>query len=297
MTDLIYICASGRSGSTVVERILNSAPQVTAVGEIHALWRLPLDNLLCSCGKPVKGCSFWQQVLAAADMHAPDLARLRVLETEVVRNRYLIGLGFDLERIREDKRLAEFADLQKRLFRAIRQASGSEIVLDSSKAGPRAWVLAAFLGAKVLHIYRGAEDVIASWRRPKFDPSLNAPMKKPALSQAAIDWIKAEKAARSLMRKAPVSRLNYRAFLADPRAAMGRALEPIHAHLNEAIQWVDTRRVKPADTYHSVLGNPDRFNDGVIEIAAQSAAARGTFGWAQRGLIGALGKTLEKAYP
>lgn len=297
MRNLLYIVGSGRSGSTVIERVLNSAPQVISVGEVHALWRLPMSDLLCSCGARVPACSFWQEALEVAGIGEQALERLAQLERQVVRNRYLMQLRFDLKRIRADDRLSEFAALQAALMQGIGTAGAGQIVLDSSKAGPRAWVLAAHLDPVFLHIYRGAEDVIASWRRPKYEPSTGAPMKKPGLVEAATDWVKAEQAARSLAGVTSLSRINYRAFASAPRETLRAALDRSLPGLVEAVDWVSPRSIRPATQYHSVLGNPDRFDRANIEITPQNATDRAPFGAFERGVIGAIGKTLERAYP
>jgi hypothetical protein len=215
---------------------------------------------------------------------------LAELEREVVRNRYLLRLGYDLERIRRDSRLAEFAALQMRLMEGVRTAGQGRVVIDSSKAGPRAWVLAAHLDPLILHVYRGAEDVIASWRRPKFEPSTGGLMKKPSLAQAAMDWVKAEQAARSLARVCEVQRVEYGAFSTGPRGALAAALPG----LADAVDWIDASTVRPAAEYHSVLGNPDRFERRDIVIAPRRAAALPGL---EQGLVRMLGKTLERAYP
>ena len=213
MANLIYIIGSGRSGSTVIERILNSAPNVIGVGEIHALWRLPIDTLLCSCGERVPDCPFWNMALEHAGIGPQELKRLAELEGSVIRNSYLIKLGYNLEKIAADPRIAEFNALQERLFEGVRIAGNADIVLDSSKAGPRAWVLSAMQSKPVLlHSYRGAKDVISSWRRPKFEPSTNTPMKKPPIREAAIDWIKVERAARTLAKGVDLNRIDYLEF-------------------------------------------------------------------------------------
>lgn len=297
MTNLMYIVGSGRSGSTVIERVLNAAPNVISVGEVHALWRLPVADLLCSCGSRVPDCAFWQEALEDAGIGRPALQRLAQLEREVVRNRYLMQLRFDLNRIRTDDRLSEFAALQAALMQGVRKAGRADIVLDSSKAGPRAWALAAHLDPLFLHVYRGAEDVIASWRRPKFEPSTGAPMKKPGLAEAALDWVKAEQAARGLAGVANVSRINYSAFASAPRPTLETALDELLPGLVATVNWVSPRSVHPARQYHSVLGNPDRFDKADILIAPQKASDRARFGSFERGVIGAIGKTLERAYP
>lgn len=232
-----------------------------------------------------------------AGIGSAALARLATLEREVIRNRHLMRLGYRLSSIAGDAELAEFAALQAQLFEGVRFAGQGAVVVDSSKAGPRAWALAPGLKPAILHVYRGAEDVIASWRRPKFDPSTNAPMKKPSLAVAAMDWIKAEQAARSLAKCLPVRRLDYGDFATDPQSALTRALEPEFPGLVQTMAWTGRRTVRPAAQYHSVLGNPDRFDRADIRIAPQRAADRSRFGAAEQGVIGTLGKTLEWVYP
>lgn len=255
-----------------MERVLNSSPLLAGVGEIHALWRLPLDSLKCSCGAALPDCGFWQAALGHAGIGAAELAELAALESRVVRNKFLIRKGYDLGRIAADPQVVRFNALQARLFGGVRQASGTRIVLDSSKAGPRAWLLAAGPARPLfLHAYRNARDVIASWRKPKFEPSTGTLMKKPSLAGAALDWIKVEQAARSLARRGPpLQRVNYADFAASPRSALEAALEAGFPGLTASIGWRDARQVAPGPQYHSVLGNPDRFDSGLIEIRPKS---------------------------
>jgi hypothetical protein len=295
LRDLIYTVGSGRSGSTVIERVLNSAPGVLAVGEVHALWRLPIANLLCSCGKHVPDCPFWAQTLDSAGIGAPELARLAELEQSVVRNTYLVRKRYDLTQLREDPQIVEFNDLQTRLFAAARQAGNAKIILDSSKAGPRAWVLAAGFSPVFLHAFRGAEDVIASWRRPKFEPSTQTPMKKPPISEAAMDWIKVEQSARSLAKSAPVCRVTYKSFANAPRETLSAALDAYFPGLVDSAAWVGPNAIQPAADYHSVLGNPDRFDTGVIEIRPQRASTS-HLSMLENLAIKSVGRALETLY-
>lgn len=264
--DLIYVIGSGRSGSTVLERVLGSAPGVVAVGELHALWRLPLDGLTCSCGNPVRDCDFWRQTLGTAGLDRAALTRLAYLEHHVVRNRHLVHLGYRPDRIRADPLIAEFLSHQARLFDAIRQTSGATTVIDSSKAGPRGWILAAGFAPLLLHARRGAEEVMTSWRRGKPDPGSGAMMPRQPITRAGWDWIKAEQAARSIARRNPVCRIDHADFCRRPRATLAAALDSAAPRLVDRIAWTGPDQVTPAATYHSVLGNPDRFDRAEIVI-------------------------------
>ncbi|WP_375175142.1 sulfotransferase [Pseudooceanicola sp.] len=296
MARLIYILGSGRSGSTVLERVLNSSPRVVALGEVHALWRLPVERLRCACGAAVPECGFWQAVLAGAGITRQDLTRLADLERRVVRHRYLIRLGYDLRRIAADPRLTEFLVYQGRIFDSARRVSGAEWVVDSSKAGPRAWVLAARDPPLFLHSHRGAGQVLTSWRRAKFDPGRGGPMRRPSLHRAALDWIKAEQAARQLARQTALRRIDYRAFASDPRETLSAALDCDLPGLVAEVPWRGPDRVAPGPEYHSVLGNPDRFDRREIVIAPRDAADRGQGPWPERLMIRALGRGLDGIY-
>jgi hypothetical protein len=64
---VLYISAWGRSGSTIIDNVLGAYPEVVSVGELHHLWgRGLLWKRGCGCGKPVRSCPFWADVLDAA---------------------------------------------------------------------------------------------------------------------------------------------------------------------------------------------------------------------------------------
>lgn len=77
---LIYIASPGRSGSTILELLLNTVERIWSMGEIYTLpWEIR-RNGRCGCGKAVKECDFWSGVLSGngcvpADAH--EIARFR----------------------------------------------------------------------------------------------------------------------------------------------------------------------------------------------------------------------------
>ncbi|MBT8240919.1 MAG: sulfotransferase, partial [Acidimicrobiia bacterium] len=57
---VLFIGGLGRSGSTLIERLLNEYPDVFAIGESVHIWERGLrDNELCGCGVPFDRCVFW----------------------------------------------------------------------------------------------------------------------------------------------------------------------------------------------------------------------------------------------
>jgi hypothetical protein len=60
---VVYLGGFGRSGSTLVERMLGAAPGWVNVGELVDLARsvAPGDEL-CGCGQPFSTCPMWTRV-------------------------------------------------------------------------------------------------------------------------------------------------------------------------------------------------------------------------------------------
>src|SRR5690242_1910457 len=87
-----YVAGSGRSGSTLLDRLLNETEGVVAIGELVYLWDPDqLDRHVCGCGKPVRDCEFWSAVAdkAFGGWESPGYQRLTELRPMVLRHRYL----------------------------------------------------------------------------------------------------------------------------------------------------------------------------------------------------------------
>src|SRR5258706_786037 len=64
---VLFIGGMGRSGSTLLDRMLGSAPGVVSVGELRKFWRRGVvTNELCGCGQPIRECPFWRDVAREA---------------------------------------------------------------------------------------------------------------------------------------------------------------------------------------------------------------------------------------
>ena len=271
LAKVIYVSGSGRSGSTMLERILHSAPGVCALGELHCLWRLDRAAITCSCGSPFAAGRHWQRVLGAAGFGEHTLAGPRALGGRVCRSGYIARRGFSLDALRADPAVRRFLDLQFRLFEAVSDMSGASVLVDSSKAGPRAWLLACDERVAVAHLHRDPGDVIASWRSVKFDPGLGRPMQRMPIGAAALDWLKADRLAAALARRRPVARIDYHRLCADPRGEIAALYAALGLSGLSEPQWINGATVREGAGYHSLNGNPDRFARGPLRIAARAA--------------------------
>lgn len=263
----IYISGSGRSGSTMVERLLHAGGVGFALGEFHCLWRIPRSEQTCACGKPAADDEFWSEVLHRASLSANDLSELERLEQAVVRTGYIARHGFNVERLARQSEVRAFLALQNQLFSAIAQRSGHNVLIDSSKAGPRAWILACDPDVRFLHLWRDPADVIASWRSRKFDRGLGTEMQRLSITRAALDWIKVEELMRRLARQIDVASLSYRAICINPRNELDAALAALGLPPIEKSRWLASHTMMPVSEYHSLNGNPDRFGRDSITVS------------------------------
>ena len=89
---VLYIGGFGRSGSTLVERILGQLPGFCSAGEIVFLWQRGLiDGQLCGCGVPVPECEFWSRVGKTLMACLFESSSPLKTSTPVARPRYING--------------------------------------------------------------------------------------------------------------------------------------------------------------------------------------------------------------
>src|SRR5215510_10620705 len=64
---IIYVVGTGRSGSTLLGRILGEASGFVHVGELQFFWKRGIMGAgPCSCGLAIPNCDHWQSVLHTA---------------------------------------------------------------------------------------------------------------------------------------------------------------------------------------------------------------------------------------
>ena len=287
--EILYILGAGRSGSTLLERLLGSARGVVAVGELHCLWRMPLEELTCSCGAPARACGFWRDVRRGAGLTDAALGELRALEHASVRHRRILGALGRLDQFHRQAGVRQFLDTQQRLFDAVADITGAGVIIDNSKAAPRGWALSAMDNVRIVHIRRRPGEVVAAWRRVKPDPSLGGPMHRPSAAAAAATWLLTELSAARLGKRRGMVRLDYDDLVASPEAALARI-----GVATDQIPWTGPNRFLPDADYHALNGNPDRFRRGEIAIRP---APQPTLPFSDQAAVNIFGAALERVSP
>lgn len=277
---VVFVGGLGRSGSTLIERLLGELPGVCSIGETVHMWRRALvDDEPCGCGEAFSACAFWGTVGKAAygGWDRVDLDEVAELKAAVDRTRFLPRLtGGTLDpSLREP--VERYADLYARLYAGVREVSGASVVVDSSKhaslAGCLRW--GSGIDLRVLHVVRDPRAVAHAWRKrvPRPEATATSPEQFMATyrpPEAAAHWLAQNVAFdRMATRGVPTLRLRYEDFAEDPGARFAEVAEflglaPVPAEV------LDGRRAHLTPT-HTVSGNPMRFRTGEIEIRADEA--------------------------
>ncbi|RAK51458.1 sulfotransferase [Phenylobacterium deserti] len=274
MPDIVAIIGCARSGSTLLEGKLQQAADVTALGEVAHLWsRGFLRDELCGCGAAFSRCEFWMEVLARAfgKLHASDARRFdaafRTAVGGVVHVEARVWRPHAVDPL--------FADLARALYRAAHQVGGGKTLLDSSKPAHFAASIAATGGARVrpLHLFRSPAPNIQSLRtakpRPQARDAAHAMMPRSrTLAHAIAHWVFRNAQASNFLdqHKGRSLTIHFDAFRRDASAE----LPAIMARLG-----LPARRAGDSPTWHSVSGNPLRFQPNGLDVRAQDRTSDG----------------------
>jgi hypothetical protein len=276
---VLFIAGLGRSGSTLLARLLGEVEGLSSVGELrYLLERGLMGGDLCGCGRPVPDCDVWAAVAAEAGIPSDGAARARLLAQEraTVRLRQAWRLPADRRRGYPWLRAHGGAWLDHLLAvqRATARVTGG-VVVDSSKLPSYGAALEATGGIdlRVIHLVRDPRGVAYSWSssRARSDREGVTEMDRRDPLSAALLWNGWNAVARRLWSGSPgYSVMTYEALVADPAGAVRTALDEVGlADLGsvDLVDMVDGRAASLAAS-HSVAGNPGRMQAGTIQIAA-----------------------------
>ncbi|WP_306215594.1 sulfotransferase [Actinoplanes sp. RD1] len=303
MARVLFLGGLGRSGTTLVERLLGELPSVCALGEIVHLWQRDVrDNERCGCGARFAACTFWKRVgeVAFRGWDNVDVERVHALRDAVERTRFIPRLAAAQLPRELLLQVREYAGFYTRVYTAAAEVSGAQVVVDSSKHSALAHVLrwAGGIDLRVVHVVRDARGVAYSWTktvaRPETDGSDEMTRYSPGRS--ALLW-NAHNAAFGLLarRGVPVSRIRYEQFLADPRGALTSLAGFAELPIAEADLAFLGDGYADLGVGHSAAGNPMRFTVGRLPLRRDDAWVR-ALPEKQRRLVGTVCGPMLRAY-
>ncbi len=268
---VLFIGGYGRSGSTLLDRVMGSHDGFFSAGEIRHLFREGLvENRRCGCGLPFSECPFWSEVVATAfgRLGASDVAEIMAVKTHVDRFFRIpqIVTGKGGARFRAD--LDAYVDILARLYAAIARVSGARVIVDSTKDVSHGYLLARVPGVDVrqVHLVRDARAVAWSWQRKRYNPGSGGYMDRYPVIRTAAEWSVINALTRALRSRRPYRLVRYESFVVDPAATVAKVLELMDEPGPPALQG----RAVDLGPSHTVAGNPMRFERGRIEVRADA---------------------------
>ncbi len=277
---VIFIGGVGRTGSTLLERLVGQLPGTCSIGELVYMWdRGVAGGNRCGCGEPFRQCSFWHRVVTTAfgswDAADRDVARVAELRSAVDRTRFIPWLVAPDLRPRFRRLLDEYLEYVHRVYAAVGSVSGCRVVVDSSKNASFAFCLrsCAELDLRVIHLVRDSRAVAYSWTRRVLRPEAPAPryMHTVAPPRTALRWNYQNGALQLLAGiGTPTLRVRYEDLALSPELTLARIGAftdlPVDSEQlgfvghDERGPWADLGAA------HSASGNPFRFTTGRIPI-------------------------------
>jgi hypothetical protein len=270
MARVLYIGGWGRSGSTLLDRLLGQVSGCFSVGEMRDIWlRGVLENRLCGCGQSFMVCPFWAEVGERAfggwnGRHARTMHSLRMRYDRPWTVPVL------MTPVRWSGGLQRYVDATAALYRAISDTSRAEVIVDSTKIPSYAYLLRRIEGLdlRFVHLVRDSRGVVYSWqksvRRPDGTQKQDLMLRYGAASASGRYVL--YNATAGLMRRsaAPYTFVRYEDLVADPAALLERVVG--FAGLQSGgFDFLDdgTAELRPN---HTVDGNPMRFAEGPLRI-------------------------------
>jgi hypothetical protein len=278
---VLFIGGLGRSGSTLLERILGELPGVCSMGEVVHLWQRGLvDDERCGCGEAFSQCPFWQKVgeIAFGGWDKLDPAGFQALKASVDRTRYVPLLTAPSLGPRLRRRVAKYNELYRRLYDAVQAASGSEILVDSSKhvslAASLRW--SGAIDLRVLHVVRDSRAVAHSWSKTVARPEAvegsaeGTHMARWSAGKTALHW-DAQNSGFDLLARRGVRtlRVRYEEFVRYPDDTLTSIAA--FAGLGESVPMPFENGAVHLSPNHQVAGNPMRFQTGRVELRPDNA--------------------------
>lgn len=275
---IIYIGGFGRSGSTLLARLLGEAGNAVPVGELFDIWRQCfVNNRRCGCGMPFNQCEFWVRAIrrgfgqAIRELPVTDM---QLLKGHVTASRKIPAIAMPFLRSPSYRRqLGKYKHILHDLYQGIQLSSDADFIIESSKIPQFAWLLCELENVEVhvIHLVRDSRAAVYSWSRDKRLSELpgthlaSETLRKHGLIRSTVEWN-----ALNLMLEmkngcfASYTFMRYEDLAADPWGQLKRVAQATGALRIEDLEGSDsTWHLGPA---HVACGNPDRFTIGPVTI-------------------------------
>jgi UDP-N-acetylglucosamine transferase subunit ALG13 len=270
---VLFIAGWGRSGSTLLDRMLGQVPGVFSAGELRDIWERGVrEDRLCGCGQPFHECTVWRKVgeVAFGGWDALDLAAVQALRLWLDRPWSVPQLLASRVSPALDRDVAAYRGILAKLYAAIVEVTGARVIVDSSKIATFALLLRGVddLDVRTVHLVRDPRGVIHSWRKAvrRDDGGGRDAMIRYGVVPAAARYVAYNGLAHSLRALGPYRFVRYEDLLDAPRATVARILAFAGAPTpGDTLGYLRAGEVD-LEPNHTVDGNPMRMSHGPVAL-------------------------------
>ena len=266
---VLYILGSSRSGSTLLDNVLNELDGFFSVGEVRFLWERILQRRSCACRRLVEDCEIWSAVFE--DSHLP--VSPREAQAVVGWQRRELRLERTWRLLRRGESLnpdaGAYAAVLAQVYRSVANVTGSAVIVDSSKRASDGALLASLPGIVpyYVHLVRDSRAVVYSNRRVRENPDREGgEMPRAGLLKSVVHWNGYNWAAEAVSRRHAGKALfmRYEDFAARPAQAVRLVVELLGQNVGGLP--LNEERTATLRGNHSVSGNSSRFMTGQVRI-------------------------------
>lgn len=277
---IAYVGGWGRSGSTLLTRMLAEVPNFIAVGEARDVFlRGIIEDRVCGCGSRFSACDFWQAVGEEAysgwnSLSIDEIQALRVRTDKPWHVPALIKPGL---RKTTDEAVKVYGELFLSLYRAIRKISGADVIVDSSKIASFAAILQRTegLSPRFVHLVRDPRGTLNSWAkqvRMTDDLDRTRYMPRYSVTSGAARYVAYNLEMQWVAKQTPHRvRIRYEDLVAEPEKKLREALATIGAPDDiDLSSFLGPQGVKLGSS-HTIAGNPMRHESGWVALKHDNA--------------------------
>ena len=264
---VIYLVGEGRSGTTLLEKILAEQNEIFAGGELRYIWERSIkENQLCSCGKRFHECEVWKNIMSDLNF---DVQTIINSYNKIGRMRF-----YPIRDLLRKLRKKDFDIVMNsfyKLYKNILVKTESSYIIDSSKHPMFAYILSMHPNIELytIHLIRDARAVTYSTQKKRIRPEVKDKIEYMPTYPAyisALAWKFVNIASEDLEKTSlKYIRIRYEDMLQNIK----ETLKKLYLFLD--LKKVNNNFIKENNVLllhanHTVSGNPMRFKSGEIEL-------------------------------